>query len=275
MSEDTTNPAEIEGLPGDWRHEVPSLKEKVISAACWAGGIAWLLPVSSAMTIGQVTVGGTKIEWLNRLFSRGMVTAATWSKWTPHVHPDIRDDEPYIFAQNHINHLDFVAMYSATPHFKQGLESEAHFKYPVYGWLMKSRGTIPVPVDRDKRFQAVLDGIKKEVDQGHSILAFPEGTRTLNGRVGILRRGIFVAAQQLGIKVVPTAVTGMYDAMRKGSLLIRPRQQIDVWCEKPVDFAGVSDEDLPAKIEEVRSAIAARVDAHLDARAKERRGGTA
>ena len=91
------------------------------------------------------------------------------------------------------------------------------------------------------------------------MLAFPEGTRTLDGRVGPFRKGIFVAARDLGMKVVPTAVTGMYDVMRKGQPHHPARAYVvRVYCDAPVDFAGVSDDALPERIAEPSAAAIAR-----------------
>ena len=259
-------PAREEGHAGDWRDFRPALKDKLASAACWATGSSWLTACVSAMIPAHKLVGAPKIDWFSRFFCRGLVKTATWSSWRSVVHPAVSEDEQYIFAQNHINHFDFVSMYPATRHYKQGLELETHFRYPVYGPFMESRGTIPVPAERSERLPAIKKHIASEVAAGRSIPAFPEGTRTLNGRVGDFRKGVFVIARDLGLKVAPTAVTGMYCAMRKGSLLIRPGQEITVYIDEPVDFAGVSDEELPAKVEEVRSAIARRVDAYFESK---------
>lgn len=257
---DPTNPSHVP-VPGDWRELKPGVKDLALSALAWTTAGSWLVSWASVLTPLHLLVGPHRkaVDQASRVFTRGMV-AATFSSWKAWVHPEVRDDEQYIFAQNHVNHFDFVTMYAATPHFKQGLELETHFRYPVYGQFMKSRGTIPVPADRANRFPAVREGMRRELAQGRSVLAFPEGTRTLNGRVGPFRKGVFVAARDIGAKVAPTAVCGMYEVMRKGSLLIRPFGDVRVYIEKPVDFAGVSDEELPAKIAEVRDAIVRRVD---------------
>lgn len=265
MSElDPTNPSHTPRA-GDWREWRPTLKDRALSVTAWGITCGWLTSWTSVLTPLNAIFGAHRlpVHRASQFFSRGMV-ASTFSSWKAWVHPDVRDDEQYIFTQNHINHFDFITMYPATPHYKQGLELETHFKYPVYGQFMKSRGTIPVPAKRDKRFAVVRDGMKKELEEGRSILAFPEGTRTLNGRVGPFRRGVFVTARDIDAKVVPTAVCGMYEVMRKGSLFVRPFGDVRVYIEKPVDFAGVSDEELPAKIAEVRDAIVARVDAYAE-----------
>ncbi len=248
-----------QAIVGDRRGERPTLVDRALSALCWTASVSWLVPWTGTLTALQSTLGAERVDVLSRAFCRGLV-AATGSRWKKHVDPAVDPNEPYVFAQNHINHFDFVSMYPATPHFKQGVELETHFKYPVYGVFMRTRGTIPVPADRSGRLEAVREGMRRVRDKGQSVLAFPEGTRTLDGRVGPFRKGIFVAARDLGMKVVPTAVTGMYDVMRKGSLIIRPGRTVRVYCEAPVDFAGVSDEELPDRIEAVRSAIVRRVE---------------
>jgi 1-acyl-sn-glycerol-3-phosphate acyltransferase len=154
-------------------------------------------------------------------------------------------------------------MYTATPHFKQGIELETHFEYPFYGWFMKARGTIPVPKDRQGALEALRHAVRSEIDSGHSILGFPEGHRTLTGHVGRFHDGVFRIAIELGVPIVPVAVTGLYDVLHKGSLIIRPGNEIIVYVEEPIATDGMTTEDVPALRDRVRDPISARVDARL------------
>ena len=241
-------------------HRVSAL-DRVRSAALWGQGLAWLLPWTSSLIALNRTLGADKIQAANRLFCTGMLKS-TGAKWKAVVDPAVKDDETYVFAQNHVNHLDFVTMHNATPHFKQGIELESHFRYPFYGWFMSSRGTIAVPVARKHRLQRVREQMEAEVAKKHSILVFPEGTRTPNGRVGAFRHGTFMMARDLGLKVVPTAVTGMFEVMRKGSLVLKPGE-VTVYCDAPVDFTGLSNVEVKEQAERVRAQVASRVDAHI------------
>jgi 1-acyl-sn-glycerol-3-phosphate acyltransferase len=166
----------------------------------------------------------------------------------------------YMFAHNHTNHYDFIFMHNATPHYKQGLELESHFKIPVYGWFMKARGGIPVKPGKDGQTPAVMAHMRREVDEGHCILVFPEGTRTLDGRVGPFRKGTFFIARDLGLPVCPVAVTGAFDLMRKGSLMLRPGHELTVYVDDPVETRGLPDSAIPELTEHVRSVVAKRVD---------------
>lgn len=254
-------PERSEPAAGDLSGWRPSLKDKALSAAAWASGATWLVPMASTMmTLHKL---GIHVQPINDIFCRGMI-AATGNRWRAFVDPAVEADQPYLFVQNHSSHLDFVGMYPAVPHEIQGIELESHFDIPVYGPYMKSRGTIGVPVARAKRTKILAARMREVIDRGDSILAFPEGTRTVTGRVGPFRRGLFFIARDLGLKVVPTTVTGLYDIMRKGSNTIRPFQQVTVWCDAPVDFAGLTDEEVEATLLDVRQTISDRVDRYFD-----------
>lgn len=238
----------------------PTPLEAVRSAALWGAGLCWIVPAMGAMMAASAVVHPDRTQWIDRTYCRVQV-ALTGSRWRAEVHPDVRPDRPYLFVQNHVNVLDHVTMYNATPHFKQGVELESHFRIPVYGWYMRRRGTIGIKRgDPDQRGD-LLEKMRAEVALGHSILAFPEGTRTRDGSVGRFRRGMFYLARELGLPVVPTSVTGMYDVLRTGSWVMRPGD-VTVYCDAPIETADVAREDIADLADRVRGIIAARVDAH-------------
>jgi 1-acyl-sn-glycerol-3-phosphate acyltransferase len=233
---------------------------RIVSLAIWflAGG--FLVFALSFLTILYRFTKPDRVQFLERLYCR-LQLMLTFNKQSYQVHPSVDPGTQYIFIQNHTSHLDHVAMYNATPHFKQGIELEAHFDYPFYGWFMKARGTIPVPKDRKNAMPALLRAVRAELAAGHSILGFPEGHRTLTGRVGRFHTGLFHIAIELGVPIVPVAVTGLYDVLHKGSLLIRPGHEIIVYVEEPISTESLTVDDAPALRDRVRDIIAARVDA--------------
>jgi 1-acyl-sn-glycerol-3-phosphate acyltransferase len=239
-----------------------TLKDQLISAGLWAAGVAWLAPMMGLQMLGHRLVGPERIQWLERLYTRGQI-ALTGSRWKAVVDPAIDPKRPYLFFQNHINHLDHCTMYAATPHFKQGVELEKHFEYPVYGAFMRSRGTIPVRPGNPRELIALRESFQAELDRGRSLLVFPEGTRTLDGRLGKLQAGVFRIAQELEAPIVPVTVTGMYRVMRKGSLLIRPGYDVTVYCDAPIETRGRSSRsELRGLINEVGSIMTRRLDAY-------------
>lgn len=246
-----------------------TLLDKALAVVLWGLGLAWLVPMMTLMMLVGLVVPADRMEFLNRLYCRGQV-ALTGSRWRAVVDPEVEPDAVYLFAQNHVNLLDHVTMYPATPHFKQGIELESHFRIPIYGWFMKQRGTLGVRRGDRRAFRKLVEGFRAEVARGHSLLVFPEGTRTTTGRVGPFKTGTLRMARDVGVPVVPVAVTGMYEVLRKGSWLLRPGHAVTVHVLAPIPTDDVPDEALPELAEEVRRRIAEKVDAHWAVVAPER-----
>jgi 1-acyl-sn-glycerol-3-phosphate acyltransferase len=243
-----------------------TLRDRIASVFVWIVAGGFLVLMLPLLTILDRVFGPDRVQFLERFYARTQL-ALTFNRQVHHVHPGVDPATQYIFIQNHTSHLDHVALYTATPHFKQGIELETHFDYPFYGWFMKARGTIPVPRDRQGALEALRRAVRVEVDNGHSILGFPEGHRTTTGRVGKFYDGIFQIAIELGVPVVPVAVTGLYDVLHKGSLVIRPGNVITIFVEEPILTEKLGEEDIGALRDQVRDLISARVDAYFDAEA--------
>jgi 1-acyl-sn-glycerol-3-phosphate acyltransferase len=241
--------------------EPDTLADAYISGVLWAAGLAWLVPMMSAQMVLYRLIDPRRLQWLERLYTRGQL-ALTGSRWRAVVHRSIDPGRSYVFFQNHVNHLDHCSLYCATRHFKQGIELEEHFRYPVYGQYMKRRGTIPVRPGDLRQLRALVQRMREELATGASLLVFPEGTRTVTGHLGAFQPGLFRVVQQLGAPIVPVTVTGMYRVMRKGSYLIRPGHEVTVYCDEPIETAGMSRRDVPALIERVRGVMQARLDAY-------------
>lgn len=241
--------------------------DRVASPFIWLIAGTFLVLMLPMLTILHAIAGPDRIQFLERFYARTQL-ALTFNRQVHRVHPDVDPGTQYIFIQNHTSHLDHVALYTATPHFKQGIELESHFDYPFYGWFMKARGTIPVPKDRVGALDALRHAVREEVDKGHSILGFPEGHRSVTGRVAKFYDGIFRVAIELGVPVVPVAVTGLYDVLHKGSLIIRAGHVITVFVEKPVPTKDLTDQDVGTLRDQVRNSISARVDAYFDAKGR-------
>jgi len=232
-----------------------------VSAGLWALGVAWLAPMMALQMSLYRKVAPDRLQWLERLYTRGQV-ALTGTRWHAVVDPSIDPKQTYAFFQNHVSHIDHCTLYSATPHFKQGVELAEHFRYPVYGAYMRSRGTIPVGRESISQLRELQRRMREELERGHSLLVFPEGTRTLDGHLGELQPGVFRIVQQLGMPIVPVTVTGIYRVMRKGSYLIRPGYDVTVYCDAPIQTRGTTRRDLPELIAQVRNTMQSRLEAY-------------
>lgn len=229
------------------------LRHRLAAVPLWGAGLAWLSTLMGAQMVLRGRISPAQMRRLERLYTRGQV-ALTGARWRAEVDPGVDPSRPYVFFQNHVNHLDHCTMYCATPHFKQGVELESHFRYPVYGAFMRGRGTIPVAPGK-QALRSLMDGMGNALRSGQSVLVFPEGTRTQTGWLGEFQAGVFRIAQRLEAEIVPVTVTGMYRVMRKGSYLIRPGYDVTVFCDAPIPTAGTTRADLSGLMDQVRQVM--------------------
>ena len=168
-----------------------------------------------------------------------------------------------IFMVNHVNLLDPFMLYCAVPQLVRGWELESHFHIPIYGWLMKRFGNVPVPdVRSPKDLKRLWRMTKEAIESGVSLIIFPEAKRTRDGHVNEFEEGGFRLAQQLGVPIVPASLVGSFHHLRTGQWILRPTT-ITVVLHDTIETKGMKKEDVPALVERVREAVAGPVEEYL------------
>ncbi|MGH9785981.1 MAG: lysophospholipid acyltransferase family protein [Terriglobia bacterium] len=151
-----------------------------------------------------------------------------------------------IFISNHVNLFDPFVVYSAVPQFVRGWELESHFRIPVYGWIMKRFGNVPVADQGTPgRLKRLFELTKQALDSGTSLTVFPEGSRTRDGRVRPFHKGIFRIVRDLGVPIVPLSIVGSYEFNHKGSWMLRP-STIVVHLHDTIETQTLTDAEIEA-----------------------------
>ncbi|NPA95671.1 MAG: 1-acyl-sn-glycerol-3-phosphate acyltransferase [Thermodesulfobacteria bacterium] len=141
---------------------------------------------------------------------------------------------PVVFACNHASQMDILALYIALPVEFRFLVKKELFKVPLLGFAMKKAGYIPI--DR-KNSRAAVKSIKEAAERlkrGASIVIFPEGTRSPDGRLQEFKEGGFMLAIKSGCPVVPVAIKGSHKVLPKGAFIARPGT-IEVTVGRPIE----------------------------------------
>jgi 1-acyl-sn-glycerol-3-phosphate acyltransferase len=128
----------------------------------------------------------------------------------------------YLFMANHVSLFDPPLLGGFIPGTVRGLEAHVHHSWPLYGWVTKRLGNIPV--DRESVHKSVISFRKVQnlLESGHSMIILPEGHRTLDGRTKPFKKLPFVMAKQTTVGIVPIGLSGLYHLKRKGSWIISP-----------------------------------------------------
>jgi 1-acyl-sn-glycerol-3-phosphate acyltransferase len=129
---------------------------------------------------------------------------------------------PAIYASNHESLLDPWAIFVTIRRNLRFVAKEELFRIPVFGWYLRRADF--VPVDRRNRARAVasLRAAGEKVRSGVSIVVFPEGTRSADGRVQAFKKGPFALAEAAGVPIVPIAISGAAAVVPKGRVEARP-----------------------------------------------------
>ncbi len=174
--------------------------------------------------------------------------------------PGFDPNRASIFLCNHINIFDAFVIYSAIPQFVRGWELESHFKIPAYGWMMKRFGNIPVPATTTPAaLKRLLDRTRQALDDGVSVIVFAEGSRTLDGRLGPFRKGIFQLLPQLPYPIVPMTIVGSFEFNHKGSCLLNP-DKIVVHLHDTIETQGLTRDTLEPLMERVHRVVSQPLD---------------
>jgi 1-acyl-sn-glycerol-3-phosphate acyltransferase len=167
---------------------------------------------------------------------------------------NIDPQRPYIFAANHQSQFDIFALLAAVPVSFSWLAKEELFRIPILGAAMKAADYIPINRANRKSAFASIDEAAMRVRQGASIVIFPEGTRSLDGKLKAFKKGGFFLAIKSSQPVVPVSISGSFRVLAKGSFRVH-RGTIRVHFSPPIATDGLSSADKDWLISEVRRAM--------------------
>jgi len=227
----------------------------------WWRTVFFLIPAISVYTI---VLGSASL--LSTLFDRrgnfGHRCARAWSwlilKTTgvtvaidglERLHPS----RSYVFAANHQSIYDIPILFASLPFQLRIIAKQSLGRIPFMGWHLSRTGH--VLVDRSKPGAGVVKKMARLVREGHSLIVFPEGTRSTDGSVGRFKGGSFVIALQAGLPVVPISVIGSRHVMFRGDLMVRPGR-VQVIVHEPIETTNVPREAAREFASSVRDVVA-------------------
>lgn len=131
---------------------------------------------------------------------------------------------PYVICCNHASYLDAFAILCALPYSlalnTYFIGSKEIFDHPFLKWSIRLARVIPIDPSAEliKAMQASAYVLK----HGKILCLFPEGQRSIDGEVKTFKKGIGILVKELGIRVVPAAIDGAFDAWPRGASLPKP-----------------------------------------------------
>lgn len=159
-----------------------------------------------------------------------------------------------VFVANHQGFFDIFALAGYLPVQLRWMAKASLFRIPLVGWSMYAADYIPVlRTDRKSAYRAFLQGIEK-LKGGASIVIFPEGTRSEDGRIGRFKKGGTLLALRAGAPLVPVTLAGTGRILRKGSMRVHPGR-VQMIISPPIEAEVLKETGEGEVLESIRDLI--------------------
>lgn len=165
----------------------------------------------------------------------------------------------YVFAANHNSVFDILVLLAYLPIQFRWLAKEELFKLPIFGWSMTLAGYIPINRSNAREGVRSLERAAQKLREGASVIIFPEGTRSRDGRIQDFKRGGFTLAVKSGLPILPVAISGTHEVLPAKTLRLRPGP-VKLVFGPPFPTAGLDRGAQNGLMEQVREAIVSRHD---------------
>lgn len=172
--------------------------------------------------------------------------------------PEEANSRACVYMANHSSVLDGPLLFMLIRRPIRVIMKTSIFRLPVVGPGMRFVGFVPVDRQGTKSSRgAIEDAARMMRDKGYSFLIFPEGTRSLTGKLQLLRRGGFFLARSAEAPIVPVSVRGTIEILPKGKFLPK-KGTIRVIFHPAIPYPGPASEDMAGWMAAVRDRLSSR-----------------
>ncbi len=168
-----------------------------------------------------------------------------YNRVTYHHRERLQEHDQWIIVANHTSHYDALVLLSAFPY------SQMHRVHPVaakdYFFSSRFKGSFfsvfmnVLPIERSAKLREAFVPTEHAIERGHSIIIFPEGTRSVDGEVHDFKVGVGYLAAKYNLPVLPVYIDGAHRAFGKGSSLPKAFK-ISVVYGKPFYYEGEAED---------------------------------
>ena len=192
---------------------------------------------------------------------------AWWVLWSTGLPITIRGREhipvgqKVIYMSNHASALDIPLVLAALPGTVVFMAKKELFRIFFFGWSMRAAGCIPVDRSNAARARRSMERALKALQtKAISLILYPEGTRSGDGRLLPFKKGVFHIALRSRLPLIPVAIRGSFEAMPPGAMSLT-HTPIKVTIGQPIETKALTDKDRESLLQDAHDRIQALLDA--------------
>tara|TARA_B100000427_G_C15182463_1_gene452232 strand:- start:36 stop:569 length:534 start_codon:yes stop_codon:yes gene_type:complete len=166
------------------------------------------------------------------------------------VHGKVPKKEFFVIMANHVSFLDVFAIPTALSGKFSAVAASINFKIPLYSLFLRKLRAIPINrSNKDKAIESI-NKAQEVLKDGYHIVVLPEGTRTLSGLMGKLKKGGFHLAKNTNSRILPIITKGLFDIKPKNRWYIKPGK-IEIYICDPINTKDKEIDNLLIETEKV------------------------
>jgi len=206
--------------------------------------------------------------WFDRRLAMLHIVSSVWASCYTWLSPiwsvaitgreNMDRKKAYVMACNHQSMLDIPVIYRIFLHFKW-VSKASLFKIPFIGWNLWLNRHIKLDRSSMKSQRKMLKQCAEHIQNGSSIMIFPEGTRSRNGELRPFKEGAFLIALQQKTDVLPIVLDGSADALPEKGFIPKKKQKISLHILPPVPYETFKDMGIRQLSAHIHSIIAAEL----------------
>ena len=208
--------------------------------------------------------GGTILsifEWRGKILGKvahiwsKLILASAGVKYSVYGLDQLDSKQDYVFAGNHESPFDIPLAFAGIKHHLISISKIEYKWIPIFGWAMQAAKHIFI--DRHNHAKALesLKNAAQSVQKNpRSILLFPEGTRSTDGKIHKFKKGGLLLAIETQLPIVPMALCGTSDVAIKGARKLTSAS-VELHIGKPINTEGMTFNDRNELTEKVYKAV--------------------
>jgi 1-acyl-sn-glycerol-3-phosphate acyltransferase len=222
--------------------------------------VGWVIFIVSTVILGTVAIclslfdsSGNIPHQVARLWGKILLRSAGTTVDTSGLQ-NIDPEKSYILVSNHQSTFDIFALLGYLPLQFRWIAKAELFRIPFLGWAMTRIGYIPIERESPKKAYRSMLAAAEAVKRGVSVIIFPEGTRSPDGKLQPFKKGLFLIALKSQAPILPITIQGTAGIMAKGDWRARPGR---VWItiDPPIETAGIPTEREAELSRQVRETL--------------------
>jgi 1-acyl-sn-glycerol-3-phosphate acyltransferase len=237
---------------------------RILSLAFWLFvSLSSILLFPLAVLLWVVTAPLDRRRVLLHRFTCFWASLYTWLNpaWRVHIEgrEKVRREAAYVIVANHQSLLDILVLFRLFVHFKWVSKIE-NFRVPFIGWNMSLNRYIKLRRGSQESVARMMRACERTLAEGSSVVMFPEGTRSSDGRLRAFKPGAFTLAQRSRVPILPIVIEGTANALPKRGFVLQGRHAIRVRVLDEIPHARFAGAPVEVVTQAVRELFATALD---------------